>query len=125
MKRDLTKANVSPFSGHSFHKRVTEGVGRGAPPSSTQRFCGNPVPGSTAKNSLGVTAKYNPSAALRRQLPLHRGALYGGYGGSATGPVVQSSQSALTVPSARFTPHLRVALHFVQVFRNLSRRTDH
>ena len=30
-------------------------------------------------------------------------------------PVVQSSPRALTVPSARFTPHLRVALPFGQV----------
>ena len=29
------------------------------------------------------------------------------------------------VPSARFTPHLRVVLRFAQVFRNLSRRTVH
>ena len=29
------------------------------------------------------------------------------------------------MPSARFTPHLRVVLRFAQVFRNLSRRTVH
>ena len=56
--------------------------------------------GQTEGLCVTITAKYNPSVS---------------YADSATGPVVQSSQSALTVPSARFTPHLRVALHFVQV----------
>ena len=56
--------------------------------------------GQTEGLYVTITAKYNPSVS---------------YADSASGPVVQSSQSALTVPSARFTPHLRVALHFVQV----------
>ena len=60
MKRDLTKANVSPFSGHSFHKRVTARVGRAAPPSSTQRHCGYPIR-RVANPGLGAPIQHTPS----------------------------------------------------------------
>ena len=38
-ERDLTKGSVSPFSAYSFFKRVSAGVGRTAPPCSSQRNC--------------------------------------------------------------------------------------
>ena len=129
---DLTKANVSPFSGHSFHKRVTARVGRAAPPSSTQRPCGYLTPSPRSENSLGVAAKYNPSVTAKPcHLPLHRGGFWVGcpqrQHPPQTGipPLRRHPQSPNGDSSLQRKEPLGGSLRRQPTARNLSRRTDH